>query len=118
MHIFYIIVTILTACMNLYAASLDLVGAESVKAVADRVEVAHRWMVPLGILLLSGGVGLLVGFAVRPLGVAAAIGLILYFICAVSAHVRVRDREVAGAIVFLLLAIASLVANLGYRHQW
>lgn len=118
MHIFYIVITVLTAAMSLYAASLDFVGADSVKVVADRVQVSQRWMIPLGTLLLSGGVGLLVGFAVLPLGTAAAIGLVLYFIGAVIAHVRVRDREVAGALVFLLLAIASLVANLSYHHHW
>jgi len=118
MHIFYIVITIVTGGMNLYAASLDFVGAESVKAVADRVQVSQRWMAPLGTLLLSGGVGLLAGFAIRPLGIAASIGLILYFICAVSAHVRARDRGVGGAIFFLLLAIASLVANVGYHNHW
>lgn len=118
MHIFYIIITLLTAAMSLYAASLDFIGADSVKVVADRVQVSQRWMVPLGTLLLCGGVGVLVGFAVLPLGIAAAIGLVLYFIGAVSAHVRVRDRDVTGAVVFLLLAIASLVANLGYHHHW
>jgi hypothetical protein len=117
MHISYIVITIVTGAMNLYAASLDFVGAESVKAVADRVEVSQRWMVPLGTLLLSGGVGLLAGLAIRPLGIAASIGLILYFICAVSAHVRVRDRGVGGAVFFLLLAIASLVANVGYHNH-
>ena len=118
MHIFYIVVTILTACMNMYAASLDFAGAESVKAVADRVHVSQRWMVPFGVLLLSGGVGLLVGFAVPVLGAAAAIGLVVYFVCAVSAHVRVGDRGVAGAIFFLLLAIASVIANIGYHNHW
>ena len=117
MSIFYITVTILTACMNMYAASLDFVGAESVKAVADRVRVSQRWMVPFGVLLLSGGVGLLAGFVVPVLGVAAAIGLVVYFICAVSAHVRVGDRGVAGAIFFLLLAIASLIATIAYHNQ-
>jgi hypothetical protein len=50
-------------------------------------------MVPLGTLLASGAVGLLTGFAVPALGTAAAIGLVLYFICAVTAHLRVRDRR-------------------------
>src|ERR1700728_4247722 len=113
MQIFYVVVTILTACMNMYAASLDFVGAESVKAVADRVRVSQRWMVPFGVLLLSGGVGLLVGFAVPVLGTAAAVGLVAYFVCAISAHVRAGDRGVAGAIFFLLLAVASLIATIG-----
>jgi hypothetical protein len=117
MHIVYIVVTILTACMNMYAASLDFVGAQSVKAVADRVRVSQRWMVPFGVLLLSGGVGLLVGLAVPVLGTAAAIGLVAYFVCAIAAHVRAGDRGVAGAI-FFLLAVASLIATTGYHNHW
>ena len=118
MRIVYITITVLTACMNLYAASLDFIGAGSVKAVADRVRVSQKWMIPFGVLLLSGGVGLLVGFAIHALGVAAATGLVLYFVCAVTAHLRVRDRGVAGAVFFLLLAIASLIANIGYHNHW
>jgi len=37
-------------------------------------------MIPFGILLASGTLGLLIGVAVKVLGTAAAIGLILYCI--------------------------------------
>ena len=94
MHITYVGITILAALANCYAASLNFVGAESVTVVADRVQVSRGWMVPLGTLLASGAVGLLTGFAVPALGTAAAIGLVLYFICAVTAHLRVRDRQI------------------------
>jgi hypothetical protein len=89
--------TILAALANGYAASLNFVGAESVKVVADRVRVSRGWMVPLGTLLASGAVGLLTGFAVPALGTAAAIGLVFYFICAVAAHLRVRDCQIGGS---------------------
>lgn len=118
MRITYLVVTILAAAANGYAASLNFVGAESVKVVADRVRVSRRWMVPFGILLASGAVGLLVGFAVPALGTAAAIGLVAYFICAVSAHIRVRDRGVGGAVGFLVLALGALVVGLGYHNHW
>lgn len=118
MHIAYLAVTSLAALMNGYAASMNFVGAEFVKVVADKVQVSQRWMVPFGILLAAGAVGLVVGFAVPALGVAAAIGLVAYFICALGAHVRVRDRNVGGAITFLLLAVAALVTDVGYRHHW
>ena len=114
----YVVVTILAALANGYAASLDFVGAESVKLVADRVEVSRRWMVPLGVLLASGAAGLLAGFTVPALGVAAAIGLILYFICAVSAHLRVGDRGITPAVFFLLLAVSALATNLAYHKRW
>lgn len=72
MHVTYLVITILAAIANGYAASLNFVGAESVKVVADRVQVSRRWIVPLGTLLASGAVGLLMGFAVPALGTAAA----------------------------------------------
>jgi len=118
MHLAYLVVTIAAALANGYAAALDLAGAESVKLVADRVQVSRQWMVPLGMLLASGAVGLLAGLAVPALGAAAATGLVLYFICAVSAHLRVGDRQLGGAVFFLLLAIAALSSDLAYRGRW
>ena len=115
MYVIYLVTTIAAALANGYAACLDFAGAESVKAVADRVRVSRRWMVPLGTLLASGAVGLVAGFAVPALGTAAAIGLVLYFICAVTAHLRVHDRQLGGAVFFLLLAAAALTTGLVYR---
>ena len=118
MHITYLAITILAAAASCYAASLNFVGAESVKVVAERVRVSTRWMIPFGVLLALGGVGLLAGFAVPVLGTAAAIGLVVYFICAVTAHVRVRDRGIGGAVSFLVLVVAALIADLAYRNHW
>jgi hypothetical protein len=112
------VVTIVVALANSYAAALNFVGAESVRVVADEVRVSQKWMIPFGILLASGAVGLLIGFAVPVLGTAAAIGLVVYFICAVSAHIRVRDPKVAGAVSFLVMAAAALVVGLGYHDHW
>lgn len=118
MHIVYIVVTVLAASANGYAASRNFVGAESVKVVADEVRVPQRWMLPLGTLLASGAVGLLLGFAVPALGIAAAIGLVLYFICAMSAHIRVGDPKIGAAAMFLGLAVAALVAGVGNHNHW
>jgi DoxX-like family len=118
MYVTYLVITILAVLANGYAASLNFVGAESVKVVADRVRVSRGWMVPLGTLLASGAVGLLTGFAVPALGTAAAIGLVVYFVCAVIAHVRVGDRQIGGAVFFLLLATAALITGLAYHNHW
>ena len=115
MQVAYVITTIVAALANGYAATLNFVGAESVKVVADRVQVSRAWMVPLGTVLGAGAVGLLTGFAVPALGTAAAVGLVLYFICAVTAHLRVRDRGLGGAVFFLLLAAAALTTDVAYR---
>lgn len=49
---------------------------------------------------------------------AAAIGLVVYFICAVSAHIRVRDPKVARAVSFLVMAVGALAVGLGYHSHW
>jgi hypothetical protein len=117
MYVTYLVTTILAALATGYAASLNFVGAESVKVVADRIRVSRAWMGPLGVLLASGAVGLLTGLAVPALGTAAAIGLVLYFICAVIAHLRVRDRQIGGAVFFLLLAAAALTVQVAYHDR-
>jgi hypothetical protein len=117
-HTAYIVVTILAASASGCAALLNFAGAEFVKAVADDVRVPHSWMLPLGTLLASGAVGLLIGFAIPALGFAAAIGLVVYFICAIAAHVRARDLNVGGALTFLALAAAALITALGNHNHW
>jgi hypothetical protein len=112
MHTTYVVLTVLAALANGYAAVLSLAGAGSVEFVADRVRVSRRWMAPFGSLLAAGAIGLGAGLAVPALGNAAALGLVLYFTCALGAHIRVRDRGVGGAVFFLLLAACTLVASL------
>jgi hypothetical protein len=108
----YLVITVLAALANACAAALSILGADSVKAVADRVQVSRRLMVPFGTLLAAGAAGLLAGLAVPALGTAAAIGLVLYFTGAVAAHLRVHDVQVGGAVFFLLLAAAALITGL------
>lgn len=115
MYIIYIVMTVLAVLAYGYAASLNFVGAESVKVVADRVQVSQKWMIPFGTLLASGAAGLLLGLAVPVLGIAAAIGLVVYFICALGAHVRARDPGVGGALSFLVLGLAVLSTTIAYR---
>jgi hypothetical protein len=68
------------------------------------------WM--LAALELAGAAGLLIGLFWAPLGIAAAVGVVLYFIGAVGGHVRVGDTSpaaLAPAGVILLVAVAVLV---------
>jgi len=114
MRLLFVLTTCLAALVNGYAAYLNFSGAESVKAVADRVQVPRAWMVRLGTVLACGAIGLLAGFALPWLGAAAGLGLVVYFICAVTAHLRVGDRQIGGAVFFLALSAAALSTNLIY----
>ena len=113
----YVVVVAVAALATSYAAVLNFVGAESVKATADRLRVSRTWMIPFGMLLTAGAVGLVSGFAVPVLGEAAAIGLVLYFVCALAAHARAHDRNIGGAVTFLVLAVIALIAEVGRQHH-
>lgn len=67
------------------------------------------WRV-IGVLEAAGGLGLLVGLAVRPLGIAAGAGLCALMLGAVLTHLRARDSiaVVVSAAGVLLLAATSL----------
>lgn len=115
MHFIYTGVTTLAAIMTGVAAAMNFGAARSVKATADRLRISRRWMVPFGILLAAGAVGLLLGMAMPMVGAAAATGLIVYFVCAVAAHLRVHDTKVGGALLFLLQAVVALVTDVSRR---
>ncbi len=66
----------------------------------------------LGILKAAGAIGLPVGIAVPQIGIAAAVGLVLFFVAAIITHLRAHDYSFGLAVVFLLLAVAALVLRL------
>ena len=83
---------------------------KSVEAMQS-VGVTPKQMRLLGVIELVGVAGLLVGIWVPVLGAAAAIGLVLYFVGAVAAHLRKGHgvAEWAPAAVILAVAVASAV---------
>jgi DoxX-like family len=63
----------------------------------------------LGTLKAAGALGLLIGIRGPLIGIAAAVGLVLFFVGAIVTHLRARDYSFGLAVVFLLLAVAALV---------
>lgn len=45
-----------------------------------------------------------------------AAGLVLYFVGALIAHLRVGSRNLVGWAVFFVTMVASLVVNLAYHY--
>jgi hypothetical protein len=78
--------------------------------------VPESWLTfPIGTLKTAGAAGLLIGvLAVPPLGTAAGIGLVLFFVCALYTHIRAQDysAQFGLAIGFLLLNVAALILGL------
>jgi DoxX-like family len=109
----YVAVTLLAIAANAFAAMLDFVRYKQVLINMARVGVPESWLIMLGILKAAGALGLLLGLIGVPLiGTAAAIGLVLFFVGAIIAHLRARDYSIGPAAAFLALAVAALVLDL------
>jgi hypothetical protein len=108
----YVTVTVIAAVFTGTAAVTYLIGHEYPKAQADMKRIPRSWVPVLGILLAAGSLGLLAGFAVPVVGTLAAAGLVLYFVGALIAHLRVGSRQLVGWAVFFSTAVAALIINL------
>jgi DoxX-like family len=105
----YVVVTGLTAAANTFAATADFTRPKWLLGNMAKARVPQSWLFQLGALKAAGALGLLVGIGIAPLGVAASIALILFFIGALITHIRARYWEIAAPVTFLLLAVGSLV---------
>ncbi|MEU7750899.1 DoxX family protein [Micromonospora sp. NPDC049101] len=111
----YVTVTILASVFTGIAAVTYLIGHAYPKAQADMKRLPHSWLPRLGLTLAAGSLGLLAGFAVPLLGTLAAAGLVLYFVGALIAHLRVGSRHLVGWAVFFFTTVAALTVNLAYH---
>lgn len=106
----------LAVAANGFSGVAALVRFRPVLAKMRAVGVPESWLIfPIGVLKTAGALGLLLGLAGLPLvGPAAAVGLILFFACAVHTHLLARDRArgLVLPVAFLLLATATLAASL------
>ncbi|MEV0351440.1 DoxX family protein [Nonomuraea sp. NPDC050680] len=111
----YAAVTIFAALLFGSAAVVYLIGHEFPKAQADMKRLPRSWVPVLGMMLAAGSLGLLGGFAVPMLGTLAAFSLVLYFVGALLAHLRVGSRKLVNWGGFFLTAVAALAVNLIYH---
>jgi hypothetical protein len=112
----YLAVTFLAIAANTFSGVAALLHWQPILPGMVKAGVPESWLTfPIGTLKTAGGIGLLLGLIGVPLvGTAAAIGLILFFVCALYTHVRASDysSQFGLAIGFLLLAVAALVVRL------
>jgi hypothetical protein len=109
----YVVVTLAAVAANTFAAAVDFIRPQWLLENMARARVPQSWLRSLGALKAMGALGLLVGIAVPALGVAAALGLVVFFLGAIVCHLRARYWNLAPPAPFLLLAVSSLVLRLG-----
>jgi hypothetical protein len=108
-----IAVSLLLAALLLATAIRKVTHAPAVVETYRRVGVPERQLNLLALVLTAGAAGLVVGLWWRPLGVAAAAGLVAYFVLAVAAHVCHHDlKPLPTPLVFLALSVAGLALSL------
>jgi uncharacterized membrane protein YphA (DoxX/SURF4 family) len=116
MRVAYVIVAGVFVVMLAMSARMKLVRAQrAVEVIGDVVGVPLRFFPVLALLEIAGGVGLLVGIGLKPLGVAAGAALVAYFIVAITSHLRVRDLvpdHVFPAVLMLVVSAAALALRL------
>jgi hypothetical protein len=105
MFIAYTVVGVLLAAGVLASAAAQLAGNKVVMANLVHLGLPRSIVPFLASCLIAGGLGLLAGMWYPPLGIAAAAGLVLYFVGALVAHLRKADlKGLPAPMAFLLLA--------------
>jgi hypothetical protein len=105
----FLVVTSFTAAVNVGIAVADLAGAGFVLDNSAQVSVPRSWLPWLAALKLAGAAGLLLGLGLRPLGAAAACGLVLLYLGALAFHLRARVfYNLAFPGFYFATAVASL----------
>lgn len=102
------ILSILLALAMLMSGTLKFFPTERITRLMAAVGVTGGYLAVLGALQVAASVGLIAGIWFAPLGVAAAIGLVLYFGGAIAAHLRAHDPDWQGAATFLALSAITL----------
>jgi hypothetical protein len=107
-----IIVAVLLALLFFAAAASKLSGNESSEAMSTHLGVAPGLWKAIGALEVVGAVGVLVGLAFAPLGIAAAAGFVVLSAGAVVSHLRAGDSPRAAVLALLGLTLASTMTVL------
>ncbi|MDT0341972.1 DoxX family protein [Streptomyces litchfieldiae] len=112
----FVVVTLLTIAANAFSGIAALLRFPPILPAMARADVPEAWLpFPIGTLKTAGAAGLLAGLLGVPLvDTAAAIGLVLFFVCALYTHVRASDfsPQFGLAVAFLALAVATLSLDL------
>lgn len=107
MHIAALIMSVLLALAMLHSGVMKFVRPAWLRRLAEAVHLTTAQLAVLGSLQIAATAGLLWGIWFPPFAIAAAIGLVLYFVGAIVTHLRNGDRNLLGAGGFLAFSVAT-----------
>ena len=110
----YLSVTILLAAMAAFSGVAKIRrDPRIVRVIHEVIGVPLRYFPLLAASEFAGALGVVLAIWWPPLGVAAGIGLVVYFVGAVASHLRVGDVKGIGPAAFMLVvAAAALVMRI------
>ena len=111
----YVTVTLIAIAANGFSGIAALLHFQPILPGMAKAGVPVSWLTfPIGTLKTAGALGLAAGLVLRPLAIAAAIGLVLFFVCAIYTHIRAGDYgpQFGLANAFLALNVGALALAL------
>jgi len=111
MHTAYLAITLVFALMVTFSG-VGKIRRDPipVKVVHETVGLPLKYFPLLAACEFAGVVGLVVGIWWPPLGIAAGIGLVLYFVGAIVSHLHAGDFKGIGSAAFMLVFAAGVLA--------
>ncbi|MCX5167505.1 DoxX family protein [Streptomyces antibioticus] len=110
MFIAYVVVASLLAVVLIGSGRAKLVRDEKITEGMHKIGVPDSWFPRLSALEIAAALGLIAGIFYRPLGIAAGIGIVAYFIGAVITHLRAKDTAgLPMPAVLIVVGAAALV---------
>ncbi|MDA1360729.1 DoxX family protein [Glycomyces luteolus] len=109
MVIALVTVTFVNILFNAIESVANFMQADWVKRNSHAVGVPDSMLPFLGLVKGAAAAGLAVGLFWRPLGIAASVGLVVFFLLATALHIRHRVfHNFYGPLLFLALSVAVL----------
>lgn len=115
MHTAYLVVTLIAIAFNGFSGVAALAHFAPIIPGMEAAGVPLSWLTfPIGTLKTLGALGLVVGLWIPAIGLAAAAGLVIFFVCAMYTHVLADDisPQFGLASVLLVLNAATFALTL------
>ena len=111
MNIAYLVITLVFAAMVAFSGIGKIRrDPRIVHVIQEVVGVPLKYFSLLAACELAGALGLVLGIWWPSIGVAAGIGLVIYFVAASVSHLRVGDVKGIGPAAFMLALAAGALA--------